>query len=207
MARQQRLWPTCIAPASPPIACSARSNCRSTCGSNTRCAMSCSRPRRSTTPRPRPASSPTFRTGEIVALVSLPDFDPNNPKEARRSPTASTASPPGVYEMGSTFKALHARDGAGFRQGQPRHALGRAPRTPALRQVRHPRHPLRSAVSINAVGSLHLLLQRRRRARSRSSQGVEAHKAFLRQGGPARRGCAPNCRRAPRRSCRAAGAS
>jgi cell division protein FtsI (penicillin-binding protein 3) len=29
-------------------------------------------------------------TGEIVALVSLPDFDPNNPKEAH-DPSASTA--------------------------------------------------------------------------------------------------------------------
>ncbi len=30
------------------------------------------------------------RTGEIVAMVSLPDFDPNNPKE-RTIPIASTA--------------------------------------------------------------------------------------------------------------------
>ena len=40
---------------------------------------------RSTRPRPRPASSPTSSTGEIVAMVSLPDYDPNNPKRGQRS--------------------------------------------------------------------------------------------------------------------------
>src|SRR6202022_2016246 len=45
------------------------------------------------------------RTGEIVAMVSLPDFDPNNPKEAH-DPDRINRLPTGVYEMGSTFKAL-----------------------------------------------------------------------------------------------------
>jgi len=46
-------------------------------------------------------------TGEIIALVSLPDFDPNSvmefPEDARRN--RATLS---VYEMGSTFKAFTA---------------------------------------------------------------------------------------------------
>jgi cell division protein FtsI (penicillin-binding protein 3) len=44
-------------------------------------------------------------TGEIVAMVSEPDFDPNisgNPKDPARLNQLTT----GVYEMGSTFKAL-----------------------------------------------------------------------------------------------------
>ena len=44
-------------------------------------------------------------TGEIVALVSEPDFDPNNPKEAN-DPTRINRLTTGVYEMGSTFKSL-----------------------------------------------------------------------------------------------------
>jgi len=44
-------------------------------------------------------------TGEIVGMVSEPDFDPNvpgNPKDPARLNQLTT----GVYEMGSTFKAL-----------------------------------------------------------------------------------------------------
>jgi cell division protein FtsI (penicillin-binding protein 3) len=45
------------------------------------------------------------RSGEILAMVSLPDFDPNNPREAN-DPTRINRLTTGVYEMGSTFKAL-----------------------------------------------------------------------------------------------------
>ncbi|MBN8957091.1 MAG: penicillin-binding protein 2 [Rhizobiales bacterium] len=45
------------------------------------------------------------RTGEILAMVSLPDYDPNNPKEAN-DPTRINRLTTGVFEMGSTFKAL-----------------------------------------------------------------------------------------------------
>ena len=44
-------------------------------------------------------------TGEIVALESLPDFDPNEPSDAR-DPEKINRVNVGVYEMGSTFKAL-----------------------------------------------------------------------------------------------------
>jgi cell division protein FtsI (penicillin-binding protein 3) len=45
------------------------------------------------------------RTGEIVSMVSEPDYDPNNPREAL-DPTRINRLTTGVYEMGSTFKAL-----------------------------------------------------------------------------------------------------
>jgi cell division protein FtsI (penicillin-binding protein 3) len=45
------------------------------------------------------------RTGEIVAMVSEPDYDPNNPREAL-DPTRINRLTTGVFEMGSTFKAL-----------------------------------------------------------------------------------------------------
>jgi cell division protein FtsI (penicillin-binding protein 3) len=44
-------------------------------------------------------------TGEVVSMVSEPDFDPNNPKEAN-DPTRINRLTTGVYEMGSTFKIL-----------------------------------------------------------------------------------------------------
>ncbi|MFC5069242.1 peptidoglycan D,D-transpeptidase FtsI family protein [Flaviflagellibacter deserti] len=44
-------------------------------------------------------------TGEIVAYVSLPDFDPNKPADALK-PEAINRVSVGVFEMGSTFKAL-----------------------------------------------------------------------------------------------------
>ncbi|PHP67597.1 cell division protein [Zhengella mangrovi] len=44
-------------------------------------------------------------TGEIVAMASLPDFNPNNPFNANDKDRLNRMSA-GVYEMGSTFKAF-----------------------------------------------------------------------------------------------------
>lgn len=44
-------------------------------------------------------------TGEIIASVSLPDFDPSNPVDAHEKDRINRINV-GVYEMGSTFKAL-----------------------------------------------------------------------------------------------------
>ncbi len=44
-------------------------------------------------------------TGEVLAMVSLPDFDPNIPGSAEGDAAFNRASK-GVYEMGSTFKLL-----------------------------------------------------------------------------------------------------
>jgi cell division protein FtsI (penicillin-binding protein 3) len=45
------------------------------------------------------------RTGEVVSMVSVPDYNPNNPSEAL-DPSRINRLTTGVYEMGSTFKAL-----------------------------------------------------------------------------------------------------
>jgi cell division protein FtsI (penicillin-binding protein 3) len=45
------------------------------------------------------------RTGEIVSMVSVPDYNPNNPSEAL-DPSRINRLTTGVFEMGSTFKAL-----------------------------------------------------------------------------------------------------
>ncbi|WP_210484974.1 peptidoglycan D,D-transpeptidase FtsI family protein [Microvirga antarctica] len=44
-------------------------------------------------------------TGEMIALVSLPDYDPNNPVDALENDRINRINV-GVFEMGSTFKAL-----------------------------------------------------------------------------------------------------
>jgi cell division protein FtsI (penicillin-binding protein 3) len=44
-------------------------------------------------------------TGEVIAMVSVPDYNPNNPREAL-DPTRINRLTTGVYEMGSTFKLL-----------------------------------------------------------------------------------------------------
>jgi len=44
-------------------------------------------------------------TGEIISMVSVPDYDPNNPREAN-DPTRINRLTTGVFELGSTFKAL-----------------------------------------------------------------------------------------------------
>jgi cell division protein FtsI (penicillin-binding protein 3) len=44
-------------------------------------------------------------TGEVVAMASLPDYDPNNPFNALEKDRLNRMSA-GVYEMGSTFKAF-----------------------------------------------------------------------------------------------------
>lgn len=44
-------------------------------------------------------------TGEVMAMASLPDYDPNNPYNAMEKERLNRMSA-GVYEMGSTFKAF-----------------------------------------------------------------------------------------------------
>ena len=44
-------------------------------------------------------------TGEVIAAVSEPDYDPNNPREAN-DPSRINRLTTGVYELGSTFKVL-----------------------------------------------------------------------------------------------------
>ena len=45
------------------------------------------------------------RTGEVVGMVSLPDYDPNNPVDALQKDRLNRMAA-GTFEMGSTFKAF-----------------------------------------------------------------------------------------------------
>ena len=115
-------------------------------------------------------------TGEVVALVSLPDFDPNNPVDALDKERINRINV-GVYEMGSTFKAITtamALDSGKFTINSTFDARA------ALRYGRftindfHAQHRV-----MTRPGGVHLLLQYRHgahgaRHRRRRPQGVPA---------------------------------
>src|SRR5258706_1031303 len=119
------------------------------------------------------------KTGEIVAMVSLPDFDPNNPREAH-DPDRINRLTTGVYEMGSTFKALTlamALDSGKAGLGTMFDARG------ALHYGKfaiHDTHPLGRSISLSEVFTFSSNVCS---ARIALAQGVEAHKAFLRKMG------------------------
>ena len=117
------------------------------------------------------------RTGEIVAMVSLPDFDPNNPKEAH-DPDRINRLTTGVYEMGSTFKTLTlamALDSGKATLNTLFDARG------ALRYGKfaiHDTHPLGRSITLSEVFTFSSNVGA---ARVALGQGVEAHKAFLKK--------------------------
>ena len=117
------------------------------------------------------------RTGEIVALVSLPDFDPNNPKEAH-DPDRINRLTTGVFEMGSTFKALTlamALDSGKATLNTLYDARG------ALHFGKfaiHDTHPLGRSITLSEVFTFSSNVGA---ARIAMAQGVEAHKTFLKK--------------------------
>lgn len=119
------------------------------------------------------------KTGEIVAMVSLPDFDPNNPKEAN-DPDRINRLTTGVYEMGSTFKTLTlamALDSGKATLNSMYDARG------ALHYGKfaiHDSHNLGRAISLTEVFTYSSNIGA---ARIALAQGVEAHKAFLKKVG------------------------
>lgn len=114
-------------------------------------------------------------TGEIVAMVSLPDFDPNNPREAN-DPDRINRLTTGVYEMGSTFKAFTLAMALDSGKATLNSMYDvRAP----LRYGRfkiHDDHPLGRFINMKEVFTFSSNIGA---ARIALAQGVEAHKAFL----------------------------
>jgi cell division protein FtsI (penicillin-binding protein 3) len=119
------------------------------------------------------------KTGEIVAMVSLPDFDPNNPKEAH-DPDRINRLTTGVYEMGSTFKTLTlamALDSGKANLNSMYDA--RAPLSYGKFKI-HDSHSLGRFISLAEVFTFSSNIGA---ARVALQQGVEAHKTFLKKVG------------------------
>lgn len=114
-------------------------------------------------------------TGEVVAMVSLPDFDPNNPREAN-DPDRINRLTTGVYEMGSTFKAFTlamALDSGKATLNSMWDARG--PLHYGKFKI-HDDHPMGRFISLKEVFTYSSNVGA---ARIALAQGVEAHKAFL----------------------------
>src|SRR6201987_898762 len=119
------------------------------------------------------------RTGEVLAMVSLPDFDPNNPKEAH-DPDRINRLTTGIYEMGSTFKAFTlamALDSGKYDLNSMWDARG--PLHFGKFAI-HDDEPKGRFLSMKEVFTFSSNVGA---ARIALSQGVEAHKAFLRKMG------------------------
>jgi cell division protein FtsI (penicillin-binding protein 3) len=119
------------------------------------------------------------RTGEIVAMVSVPDFDPNNPKEAH-DPDRINRLTTGVFELGSTFKAFTLA----MALDSGRYDLN------SMWDARGPLHYGKFAIHDDEPKGRFLSMREVftfssnvGAARIALSQGVEAHKAFLRKMG------------------------
>ena len=115
------------------------------------------------------------RTGEIVAMVSVPDFDPNNPREAH-DPDRINRLTTGVYEMGSTFKAFTlamALDSGRISLDSMWDARGNLHYG---KFTIHDSHALGRFINTKEVFTFSSNIGA---ARIALGQGVEAHKAFL----------------------------
>ncbi len=118
-------------------------------------------------------------TGEVIAMASLPDFDPNTPVDAL-DPNRINRLSVGVYEMGSTFKALSV-------------AMGLESNKITLRSVVDARQSLQyGRFTIHDFHAEHRMLtipevfyhsSNIGAARIAMMVGIEGHQAFLRKMG------------------------
>jgi cell division protein FtsI (penicillin-binding protein 3) len=119
------------------------------------------------------------RSGEIVSMVSEPDYNPNNPREAL-DPNRINRLTTGVYEMGSTFKALTvamALDTGKITLNSSFDARG------SLRYGHFNISDYHAQNRMLTVPEIFTYSSNVGAARMALSVGVEAHKAFLRKVG------------------------
>jgi cell division protein FtsI (penicillin-binding protein 3) len=118
-------------------------------------------------------------TGEVVATVSLPDFDPSNQADAL-DPNRINRINVGVFEMGSTFKALTvamALDSGRFNVNSTFDARS------ALRYGRHTINDFHAKNRIMTVPEVFIYSSNIGTARMALQLGVEHHRSFLRRAG------------------------
>jgi cell division protein FtsI (penicillin-binding protein 3) len=119
------------------------------------------------------------RTGEVIAMVSLPDFDPNKPVEAQ-DPNNMNRMTVGVFEMGSTYKALTtamALDAGKINLNTMIDTRSN------LRYGKFTIHDYHATHRILSVPEVFLHSSNIGTAKEALMVGVEGHKAFLRKAG------------------------
>jgi cell division protein FtsI (penicillin-binding protein 3) len=117
------------------------------------------------------------RTGEIVAMVSQPDYDPNIPKEAL-DPNRINRLTTGVFEMGSTFKALTVA--MALDSGKVSLASSFDARS-ALRYGKFAINDYHAQRRVLTVPEIFTYSSNIGAAKMALAVGVEGHKAFLRK--------------------------
>jgi cell division protein FtsI (penicillin-binding protein 3) len=119
------------------------------------------------------------RTGEIIAMVSLPDYDPNSPRQAL-DPTRINRLTTGVYELGSTFKALTIA--MALDSGKASLASSFDARVP-LRYGKFSIHDYHAQRRVLTVPEIFTYSSNIGTARMALLLGVQQHKAFLKKVG------------------------
>jgi cell division protein FtsI (penicillin-binding protein 3) len=117
------------------------------------------------------------RTGEVVSLVSLPDYDANNPRDAN-DPDRINRMTTGVYEMGSTFKALTLA--MALDSGKITLSSTFDARVP-LRYGKFTIHDFHAQHRVLSVPEIFTYSSNIGTARMALSLGVDYHKAFLKK--------------------------
>jgi cell division protein FtsI (penicillin-binding protein 3) len=117
------------------------------------------------------------RTSEVVAMVSLPDYDSNNPREAN-DPTKFNRLTTGIFEMGSTFKAITLA--MGLDSGKMNLATTFDARLP-LRFGKFNIHDYHAQNRMLSIPEIFTYSSNIGAARVALKLGVEEHKAFLRK--------------------------
>jgi cell division protein FtsI (penicillin-binding protein 3) len=117
------------------------------------------------------------RTGEIVSMVSEPDFDPNNPREAL-DPTRINRLTTGVYEMGSTFKSFTVAMALDSGKATLKSTFDAHNPMHYGKFDIHDFEPMQRALSVpeiftysSNIGAAHIAM----------AMGIDAHKAFLKK--------------------------
>jgi len=118
-------------------------------------------------------------TGEVVAMASLPDYDPNNPADAL-DPNHINRLSVGVYEMGSTFKAISIA--MALESGKVT-LNSRIDARDSLRYGRFTIHDFHAQHRVLTVPEVFTYSSNIGTARMALMVGVEGHKAFLRKMG------------------------
>jgi cell division protein FtsI (penicillin-binding protein 3) len=117
------------------------------------------------------------RTGEVVAMVSEPDYNPNNPREAL-DPTRINRLTTGVFEMGSTFKAFTIA--MALDSGKVTLKSSFDARMP-LRFGKFDIHDFHAQNRVLTVPEIFTYSSNIGAARSALAVGIEQHKAFLKK--------------------------
>ena len=118
-------------------------------------------------------------TGEIIAMASLPDFDPNQPADAL-DPNKINRLSVGVYEMGSTFKAISIAMALEANKVNLRTSVDARQ---SLRYGRFTIHDFHAEHRMLTVPEVFVHSSNIGTARMAMMVGVDGHQAFLRKMG------------------------